>query len=386
MFVLLLISGNICWAGQTSSGPIVISGQSGTVIQNVHVTSTSGSCISVTNSTNITIQNSEIGPCGTSGASAMGNGISISGSNGVEIYDNYIHPETLSSSCCDHHDGIFGSGGNQNITIKGNVIAYGESNIELDGSEASVIVSGNFLLNPRGPYPRGQNFQCWGSNTMNTCSSVTVQNNYALSSLDTTAYLYAENQEDSINFGYTNDAIAQGNFVSGGHSSSGCGIIADESANSVQFTKNFLLNTGQCGIGIADGTNQLVDGNKIYNTNPVAGAGDTALYVWKQYAEACGPTTVSNNVSDELRSDGTHSGYWDGGGCSVTNSGNTFNSAADSQLTPTSSIFVPPLIPPQPKRCVVTSPYTTNTAALSGVPLCSGTAPGAPSNLTVIVN
>jgi hypothetical protein len=72
---------------------------------------------------------------------------------------------------------------------------------------------------------KGQNFQCW-----TFCMNVTVANKYTLSSLDTTKYLYPENQEDSINFGFTD------------------GITARD--------------TGQCGIGISDGTNQLLDGNK----------------------------------------------------------------------------------------------------------------------------
>lgn len=380
--LLIVLASACCWAQQTTSGPITINGQSGTVISNVHITSTTGNCITITNSTNITIQNAEIGPCGTSSGSATGNGISISSSNGVLIYDNYIHPETLSSSCCDSHDGIYGTNGSQNVTIQGNVIAYGESNIEFNGANSSISVVGNFLLNPRGPYPRGQNFQCYGSSTSSTCSSITVQNNYALSSTDTSTYLYPENQEDSINFGYSNGALVQGNFVTGGHSSSGCGIIADDTANNMQFTSNLLLNTGQCGIGISDGSSPIVKSNKIYNTNPVSGAGNTALYAWKQYTNPCGPTTVSSNISDEIRSDGTHSGYWDGGGCSVTLSGNTFGAAADSLLTPTSTVFPTPLVPPQPKNCIVTSPYTTNTQQSSGVPLCSGSAPKPPSNLT----
>ena len=382
---LIMLASAYCWSQQTS-GPLTINGQNGTVISHLHITSTTGNCVTITNSTNITIQNSEIGPCGTSGGSTTGNGISMSGSNGILIYDNYIHPETLSSSCCDHHDGIFGTGGNQNVTIQGNVIAYGESNIEFNGANSTISVIGNFLLNPRGPYPRGQNFQCWGSSLSSACSSATVQSNYALSSTDTTLYAYPENQEDSINFGFTNGALVQGNFVTGGHSGSGCGLIADDTANNVQFKNNQLLNTGQCGIGIADGTNAVVDRNKIYNTNPVSGAGNTALYVWKQYTNACGPTTVSNNIADEIRSDGTHSGYWDGGGCSATTSGNTFGSAADSLLTPVNTIYVPPLIPPQPKNCIVTSPFTTNTPVSSGLPLCSGSAPKPPANLSATVS
>jgi hypothetical protein len=93
-------------------------------------------------------------------------------------------------------------------------------------------------------------------------------------------------------------------------------LIADTGANTAQFLNNTLLDTGQCGIGIADGTNQLVDGNKILNRNPVNGGGNTALYVWKVTASdpPCGPVTVSNTIATELRADGTQSGFWNGGG------------------------------------------------------------------------
>ncbi len=347
----------------TPSGPIVINGQNGKVIQGLKITSTTGDCVQITNSTNITIQNSEIGPC-------AGNGINISGSNGVQIYDSYIHPETQSPSCCDNNDGILGQNGSQNLTIQGNVIAYSESNIEILDS-SNVTVTGNFLLNPRNDASnasRGQNFQCWTGSLGTGCTSMTLQNNYALSSTDTTLYLYPEQQEDSINFGYTNGAVVQNNYVTGGHSSSGCGLIADSTANSIHFLSNLVLNTGQCGIGIADGTNQLVDSNKVYNTTPVAGGGNTAIYTWKQYSNPCGPTTISNNIADEIKPDGSHSGFWDGGGCSTTLSGNIFSQQADTLLTPTSTVFAPPLIPPKPKNCVVISPYSTQTSAAPCVP------------------
>ncbi len=40
-------------------------------------------------------------------------------------------------------------------------------------------------------------------------------------------------QEDSINFMFGSDLTARKNYVTGGHSPSGCGIIADEAANRV---------------------------------------------------------------------------------------------------------------------------------------------------------
>ncbi len=359
----ITLSGTGTSSALSPSGPIVINGQNGTVIQGLKITSTTGDCVQITNSTNITIQDSEIGPC-------SGNGVNISGNNGVQIYDSYIHPETQSPSCCDNNDGIFSHDGTQNLTIQGNVIAYGEANVEIQDA-SNVTITGNFLLNPRNDASnasRGQNFQCWKGGLGTGCSGVTVQNNYALSSTNTTLYLYPEQQEDSINFGYTDGAVVQSNYVTGGHSSSGCGLIADSTANGIQFLSNLVLNTGQCGIGIADGTNQLVDNNKVYNTTPVTAGGNTAIYTWKQYANPCGQTTISNNIADEVKPDGSHSGFWDGGGCSDTLTGNIFNQQADSLLTPVSTVFAPPLIPPKPKNCVVLSPYSTQTSLASCVP------------------
>ena len=45
----------------TPSGPIAINGQNGTVVTGLQITSASGDCVSISNSTNITIKNSEIG-------------------------------------------------------------------------------------------------------------------------------------------------------------------------------------------------------------------------------------------------------------------------------------------------------------------------------------
>jgi hypothetical protein len=82
---------------------------------------------------------------------------------------------------------------------------------------------------------------------------------------------------------------------------------------------------------------------------------------------ACGPVTVSRNVATEIRSDGTQSGYWDGGGCApVTLEGDVWDEAAEKKLTPVEKKLPPPLIPPHPKHCVIQSPYSTQT----GWPAC----------------
>lgn len=357
VFIVLETLGSTVPTPLSPSGPITIAGRNGRVVENLHITNANGDCIVVTDSTNIIIRRSEIGPCG-------GHGVKISGGNTIGIYDNYIHPEKpLRTGCCDTHDGVFAKG-TSNLSIQGNVIAYGESNIEVDNVTA-VNVTGNFLLNPIDSDPsqpahgqsRGQNFQAW-----NNSRQVTVQNNYALSSTDTSKYLFAENQEDSINIGLTDGIVVRENYITGGHSRSGCGLIADDRANSAQFLSNTLSDTGQCGIAIAAGTNQIVDSNRVLNRTPVRGGGNTAIYVWKQYAAACGPVKVSNNIAAEIKLDGSQSGFWNGGGCDpVTLKNNTFDAAAQALLCSVNQPMTPPQIPPYPKDCVVASPFTNNT-------------------------
>lgn len=342
----------------SQSGPIVINGRKGTIIQGLKITSKAGDCVRLVKSVNITIRNSEIGPCG-------GNGVAITGGDGIRIVDSYIHPETLSPGCCDHNDGILALE-TSHLLIQGNVIAYSETNIEVFGSN-SVTILGNFLLNPRGPFPRGQNVQCWSHAARGTtpwCRNVTIENNYLVSSVDTSKYLYPEGTEDSINFGYTNHAVAQNNYITGGHSKSGCGLIADSTVIDAQFRNNKLLDTGQCGIGIADGTNAVVDGNKVLNRTPISGGGNQGIYVWQVHKENghCGPVSVSNNIALAYKPDGTKSGFWKGQGCDpMTSTNNVFGPDALKLLTPVDQVFPPPLIPPQPKDCVVTSPYSTQT-------------------------
>jgi hypothetical protein len=343
-------------SGPQNSGPIVINGQNGTVIDGMKITSTSGDCVTIIGSTNITIQNSEIGPCG-------GNGIKIFGGSAINIFDSYIHPETQSPGCCDNNDGIFATNSPTNLLIQGNVIAYGESNIEVLGGK-TVNVIGNLLLNPRGPNPRGQNFQCWSH-----CSAVTVESNYVISSTDMTQFLFAEATVDSISFGMSNSFVVQNNFITGGHSPTGCGITLDTEASAGKILQNRLLDTGQCGIGISDGSH-TVSNNHVYNRIPVVGGGNSALYV-AHYGQSavCGPIVLTDNIADALQPNGGHSGWWTNGSCGPTSiATDILGAAADPQLTPVGTVFAPPLIPPQPKNCVAFSPYSTQTSAPTCVP------------------
>jgi hypothetical protein len=297
------------------------------------------------------VRDSEIGPCG-------GNAIQIENSSNVNVWDSYIHPEGRNTiGCCDRNDGIFAVLSNK-LHIQGNVIAYGETNISVQGVR-DVRVIGNFLLNPLGPFPRGQHFQSWSSGSTRS-ANITLEHNYALSSYDP-KYEFAPDIEDSINFGFTDGVLVQSNYVWGNDDESGCGIIADDSANSVQIRGNNLIETGQCAIGIASGTNHIVDGNRAYAHGLSAGGGNTSISVWKQYSAPCGPVQVSNNTAVVIRSTGALSSFWDGGGCgTVSLTGNIWDEEAIDALSPIEHTMPPPAsIPPLAYSTQIRSPWTT---------------------------
>jgi Right handed beta helix region len=334
-----------------ASGPVTISGEKGRVIENLKITSSKGPCMTIRNSVDVTIRNVEIGPC-------RGNGLVIEGGSGIRVLDSYIHPEAPKVGCCDNGNGVFARW-TTNLLIQGNVIAYGESNVEIHKS-TTIKVVGNLLLNPTNDRSRGANVQTW-----NGCQNVLVEDNYALSSRDTAKYKYSEVQEDSLSFGYTDGVTVRRNYVKGGHSASGCGIIADEGANQVRFIGNVVVDSGQCGIGISNGMDQVVDGNSVLNSLPVVGGGNTAIYVWRVMPKSppCGRVLVSNNVASQLKPDGSESGFWNGGGCEpVTVLNNTFNAAARTRLTPVPTKLPPPLIPPKPYSCTARSPFSNQTS------------------------
>jgi hypothetical protein len=357
--VAILFTASTAFAAQTASGPISINGQSGKTIENLHITSTTGDCITILNSTGITIHNSEIGPCG-------GNGIVVSGGSGITITDNYIHPEHTGTGCCDSGDGIYDIA-TTDLQIQGNVVAYGESNIEILKANTVKIV-GNFLVNPRSfGDSRGANIQVWEDS-----HSVVIDGNYALASQDKSLFALLPNQSDSINMGGgANGIVVRNNYISGGFWAYGCGLIADSGASNIQFLNNSLVDSGQCGIGIEGGTNEVVDGNRIFNRTPLAGGGNTAIIVFKLYSwdSTCGPVSITNNVAYQVKPTGELSSYWNGGGCApVTLSGNVFDQAAFNALNGKMS---PPMIPPGPSSCVVASPFSNQT----GFPGCNGQTP-----------
>jgi parallel beta-helix repeat protein len=383
IFALLIIGASFFVADSAQaatlapSGPIDINGQSGTVIQGVHVTSTSGPCITVQGgSSNITIKESEIGPCGTDNSTSNSQGIYITGGSSVNVYDSYIHVENRASSCGGgSHDGIFiNNNDTATVTIQGNVIAYNQNNIELwDASNVNVI--GNFLLNPRGSSScadpdnlQGNQFHAWADDATPN-ANISVNYNYAWSSTDTTKWKYAGAVSDNIGFGVTNYANAKNNWVGVdqglGVNPTACGIIADYKSNNAVLSGNVVSETYNCGVAIGDGSNNTIDGNKVVITH--GGPSATGVAITNYFTPVvCSGEKVTNNIAYAKQSNGWVQGYYDQGVCgTVTLSGNTWDSAAYTILNPLSTTNPPPAIPVMPKNCAVVSPYTTNTSKAS---------------------
>jgi Right handed beta helix region len=149
----------------------ITSADNGQAFNNYRISTSSGDCVDINGASNLTFEHSNIGPC-------AGRGVYINGGTGNNIYDSYIHVEHASISCCNTRDGIFVNGSNY-ATIQGNVAAYSETNIQTFNAYGTVI-TGNFLLNPQGVFPRGQQIQTEAGTT------VTITNNFLVSTSDAT--------------------------------------------------------------------------------------------------------------------------------------------------------------------------------------------------------
>jgi hypothetical protein len=331
------------------SGPITVDGENDVTIDGMHISSEDGDCLLIRNAQRVTVTNSEIGPC-------KGRGIVVFNSNDVHILDSYVHPEYRVPACCDKGISIFAYQ-STNLLIQGNVIAYGQTNVELQGV-SDVKVIGNFLLNPLGPYPRGSQVQVWSHHRQRS-HDITIESNYTLASTDE-RYSHVDDQYDSINIGFTDRATVRNNYIAGGRSHSGCGVVVDNGAERTHVIDNTLVDTGQCGIGVGSGSDHVVEGNRIMNKGlDRPNVGNTALYVWKQYGGACGPVRIANNIAVLKRPNGTLSSYWDGGGCApVTLTGNVFDKAAMDDLSSRDDMRRPPPIPPLQHTRRAATPYS----------------------------
>jgi hypothetical protein len=370
---ILVLALSTCRAAHMPSGPLSLNAQNGTTIENLVITSSTGPCLTIVNSTNITIHNSEIGPCGSSA-------IVITGGNNVRIVDNYIHaevPAVLSGAagCCDFGDNIYASN-TVGLLVQGNMIAWGETNLWAASAVSNVTIRGNFFLNPQNNIYRGQQIG-FGGAASNNSNGILVDSNYTLAeSTGAGIYKHPARQEDAINFQFGPTGItATNNYIVGGLSPSGCGLIIDGGQGSANFANNKLYNTGQTGICIEGGNGIIVNNNRILGDNlsghPIFGGGNNNVIIYDNYATGCRNITVTNNVGAYQVAGGAENGYWNPGSCinvtvDNTNQWGYQGSSVRASLTPFATRFPTPMIPPVPYLCAVVSPFTNQS-----VPRCN---------------
>ncbi len=264
-----------------SSGPVEISGESGVVIENLHISNPDGDCVVVTNSSNVTIRNSTIGPCGDEA-------VYLSDVDGAVVEGNYI--TGTGNGVLVHRSDSVRVDGNAFVDAGRNFVQFDKVN----GAGSSI--SGN----------RGQN-ELGGTNAEDLIS------------------LYLSNGTASSPI-----RVVGNHLRNGGPSDSGSGIMLGDGGGSYQFVEgNVLVDPGQVGIGVASGTNMTVRGNLIYSSAlPWSNVG---LYVWNQYGSACDNVEVSGNQVNWTNAGGYSNAWWSGGGCGNVNE---FNNDMNAPIGP----------------------------------------------------
>ena len=294
-------------AGKAQVGQI--RARSGQVIENVHVSNPNGSCIVIDGVSDVTIRDSEIGPCGTDGDPDA---------QGIDIHDA------------------------SNIRVLRNVIHDVSSAVYAVSSAHPIVMDRNYVYNVRGPLPRGQMIQFNGVSGGSAGSKVTCNVSDAMPGVrhgvlhgNTAAGI-----EDHINLfsspGLPHDRteIAYNRLRGGSKvSTSGSGImIGDGDGGHVNAHHNTIVDVVNAGAGIAGGTNVSFDDNRIYLSRHNSVYVNVGMYVWGQAGASCAGHTMRNNRVWTLNTLGALNPFWDGGNCGAVDlSGNVLG---DSSLSP----------------------------------------------------
>ena len=280
------------------SGPIVIDGQQDVVISGLHITNPTGDGIQVSGSSNIVIENCEIGPCGKGQASYSGNGIWIkSGSNNVTIRNNYIH---------DIYSHALTSGEAHHIAVDKNVIVNVWSGYEMwVTSEGYCSFTNNFVKNV-GYYDfNGVNDPTRGDpNIVHVVyvhgPGIRVTDNIGVNILGESHTADLVNVYSSGGTASDPILIARNKFNGGGPLASGAGLqLGDEGGEYMVAEDNILVNPGGIGMGLAGGHDITYRNNKVYSANdperPFTNVGLTATEPYDPPTGECRNFTIEYN-------------------------------------------------------------------------------------------
>jgi hypothetical protein len=246
-------------------GGLTLSGEDGQVIQGVTISNPDGNCVEIAHSSDITILDSQIGPCG-------GHAVTIDDSTSVRL-------EGLTIS--DAESGVYAHA-SESIAVVGTIFSdAGRNFVQFD----KVTGSGNEISENE------------GSNRLGQSSAEDLISIYSSSGTEESPLLVVGND-----------------FGGGGPSESGSGImIGDNGGSDIVVENNTLTNPGQVGIGISGGTDIRVIGNAIFSEgHPWSNVG---IYVWNQSDDSCGEIEVRDNRVDWEDPQGAPNPSWDSGSC-----------------------------------------------------------------------
>ncbi|MGZ3944608.1 MAG: right-handed parallel beta-helix repeat-containing protein [Mucilaginibacter sp.] len=180
--------------------------------------------------------------------------------------------------------------GCSNVSVSGTYLYNAASGVYAVDSQG-INISGNFGLNMQGPFPRGQFVQFDNvTGAGNRVDSNRFQNILGQSDAEDAISIYKSS-------GTANDPIQvnENQIRGGGPSDSGSGImIGDGGGQYVTANRNTLVDPGQCGMGIAGGSNMTLSGNNIYGKQQ--SFTNVGVYYWNQSRESSSAITISNNA------------------------------------------------------------------------------------------
>ena len=279
------------------------------------------------------------------------------------MLDSYIHVERKASGCCDTHSGIVVRNSEDGL-IQGNVIGFNETNIQIasgNGRSQRIKVIGNYLLNPRGPMPRGQNVQAYGENENLLNDDIEVTDNYAITDGKINPALSTA-QEELSSFGYNSNVVVARNYVIGGQSTSGAAITFDQGHVSGDMIDN-LTHQFNAGPQFTSGTG-TISGNRSLVTDGGPNGAAFIIGTLGFSTSPCRGVNFANNVGASTCGNG---GKYTDDGCTDVNygAGNIIDPSwgecspgygqtppqsceAYYKLTPFAEKFPPPPIPPMP--------------------------------------
>jgi hypothetical protein len=330
------------------TGPLVIEGQTGLALRNRRIRNPAGPCVTIRASSGVLIEGFEIGPCG-------GNGIAVVDSRDVTIAGSRISTERTGRAERDSGVGIHILN-SSDVTVRGSHLVANESGVYAVRSRGIRVIA-NYFAAPLGPYPRGQHAQ------LAYVSGGEVTGNYGVTAAPTLPAGLEADQEDAINIYRSTTIRVARNYLVGGDSPSGCGIIVEgrESADNV-VEENVLVRTGNCGIGIGNGARNTVRANKVLDTNIPRGSGNVGIYVANMLSRAqrqarlqgepvhreitCFDNVVIGNVVSNRLPAGKYNDIYTPGTCARTvRESNLTGAAARVNLLPEADRLPPPPIP-----------------------------------------